>query len=202
MLGSVSAKLAMLDSAVQSLGPFAAPVYALSLVVSGMIPLPAFNVLVLGAGSLFGVTLGFGVVYPAALAGASLGFFLGRRMPASLRRRIPQKLTMLQGALADGGFTTLLLLRLTPLPFAPSNLFLGSIPAVPFGTYIAATALGFLRLCVNVLIGSRVRGMIDGEGTALEQGLVAGGALTFALALGNICRMLLKRKAAESKQEE
>jgi uncharacterized membrane protein YdjX (TVP38/TMEM64 family) len=160
-----------------------------------------FNLLLLGAGSLFGLPLGFAVVYPSAILGACAGFRIGRRLPEALRRRIPHKLTVLQDALAEGGFVTMLLLRLTPLPFAPSNVFLGSIPGIPFSTYVLATAAGFLRLVANVFIGSQLRGMIDGQGTLIESALLLVGALAFALALGNTGRLLLKRRAAQAKAE-
>eukprot|EP00962_Isochrysis_galbana_P035369 scaffold12123_cov128-Isochrysis_galbana.AAC.3 len=200
MLG-VADKLSALDAVIASLGPVGPPAYALVVVVSGLLPLPMFNLLLLGAGSLFGLPLGFAVVYPSAILGACVGFRVGRQLPEWLRRRIPQKLTVLQDALAEGGFVNLLLLRLTPLPFAPSNLFLGSIPAIPFSTYVLATAVGFIRLVANVFIGSQLRGMIDGQGTFVESAVLMGGALAFALAVGNTGRLLLKRRAAERKTE-
>lgn len=198
-LSAAADKLAVIDELVSSLGPLGPPAYAAVVVASGFIPLPLFNLLLFGAGSLFGVPLGFAIVYPSAILGACAGFRIGRQLPDSLRRRIPQKLTALQDALADGGFVTLLLLRLTPLPFAPSNLFLGSIPAVSFFTYVLATAVGFLRLLANVFIGSHLRGMFDGQGTFVESAILVVGALAFALAIGNTGRLLLKRKATESK---
>jgi uncharacterized membrane protein YdjX (TVP38/TMEM64 family) len=201
MLGGIADRLSALDDVVSSLGPAGPPAYALLVVVSGLLPLPMFNLLLLGAGSLFGMPSGFGIVYPSALLGACVGFRVGRQLPETLRRRIPQKLTVLQDALAEGGFVTLLLLRLTPLPFAPSNLFLGSIPAIPFWTYLLATAIGFLRLVANVFIGSQLRGMIDGQGTFVESAILVGGAVAFALAVGNTGRLLLKRRAAKGKAE-
>jgi len=103
--------------------------------------------------------------------------------------------------LTRSGFLTLLLLRLTPLPFAPSNLFLGSIPGISFSTYFLATAIGFLRLCTNVFIGSQLRGMIDGEETFVERAILLGGAAAFMLAIGNTGRILLLKKSAAGKDK-
>ena len=93
--------------------------YCLFLILSGSLPLPGFGMLVVASGFLFGFPYGFFLVYPSAVLGACIAFLVGRRIPESWRSRFfPKKLLQLQDAVAQGGFTTLLLLRLTPLPFA------------------------------------------------------------------------------------
>jgi len=88
-LAAAAEKLAAVDELVSSLGYFGPPAYALAIFVSGTIPFLMFNLLLLGAGSLFGLPLGCAVVYPASLLGACAGFRVGRHFPDSLRRRIP-----------------------------------------------------------------------------------------------------------------
>merc|ERR1711920_431492 len=189
--------LEMLDSLVQQLGSAAPPLYALLLVISGFVPLPGFGVLILAAGFLFGFPLGFAIVYPSAVIGSCMAFSVGRSMPSWLRRRLPTVLVDLQGSVSQGGFTILLLLRLTPLPFAFSNLFLGSIPGIPFMRYAAATSLGFLRLSANVFLGSQMAHATDGDGGRVEKVIGIVGAMAFIAATGTLGKHMLKRNAAK-----
>lgn len=102
-----------------------------------------------------------------------------------------------ESALADGGFVTLLLLRLTPLPFGVSNIFLGSILGIRASTHAAATALGFLRLAANVYLGSQLRVLLleeGGDAGALRRGIGIAGAAAFLLASANVARLLLKKR--------
>ena len=179
-------------------------VHAMAIVAAGALPLPAFNGLVLAAGYLHGAAGGFAVVYVASLLGAALGFALGRRMPPSLKRRVPAKLRDLQDAVVDGGFSTLLLLRLTPLPFGLSTLFLGSIEAIPYSRFIAATALGFLRLYANTFIGAQAHGMLSEErgSSHIERAVSIGGALACILVIGSLGRALLRRSQAVKQRAE
>ena len=103
----------------------------------------------------------------SAVLGACIAFLVGRRIPESWRSRFfPKKLLQLQDAVAQGGFTTLLLLRLTPLPFAFSNLLLGSSAGVSFWSHAAATAIGFLRLALNSFLGTTLNSVLIGDGAS------------------------------------
>lgn len=197
--------LELLDSYVRRLGSAAPPLYALLLVISGFVPLPGFGVLILSAGYLFGFPLGFAIVYPSAVIGSCMAFSVGRSMPECLRRRLPRVLVDLQGSVRRGGFSILLLLRLTPLPFAFSNLFLGSISDIPFMRYAAATAIGFLRLSANVFLGSQMAKATDNDGGWVEKAITIAGATAFIALTGTLGKHMLKQNAArhavESKED-
>jgi len=194
--------LEMLDSYVQQLGSAAPPLYALLLVISGFVPLPGFGVLILAAGFIFGFPLGVAIVYPSAVVGSCMAFSVGKLMPGWLMRRLPVMLLDLQDVIVEGGFTILLLLRLTPLPFAFSNLFLGSIPGIPFTRYASATALGFLRLSANVFCGSQMAKLAEGEGSWVERAIAITGAMAFMTVTGTLGKTMLKRTAAKYKNEK
>ena len=168
MAGGVSVDMIEQLRALQlSMGPWAAPMYCLFLILSGSLPLPGFGMLVVASGFLFGFPYGFFLVYPSAVLGACIAFLVGRRIPESWRSRFfPKKLLQLQDAVAQGGFTTLLLLRLTPLPFAFSNLLLGSSAGVSFWSHAAATAIGFLRLALNSFLGTTLNSVLIGDGAS------------------------------------
>ena len=195
--------LAMLTAAVTSLGVWARPLFCAFLVASGIIPLPGFGMLVVASGFIFGFPNGFLLVYPSAVLSSMLGFLVGRQLPEKWRSKMPTALTSLQHAIHTGGFSTLLLLRLTPLPFAFSNLFLGSNRDVPFWSHAAATALGFTRLALNSYLGSFAGKTLSGhneEGAMLEKIVMLGGVLAAMLAIGSVARNALKQAAvAESK---
>uniref|UniRef100_A0A7S4B033 VTT domain-containing protein n=1 Tax=Chrysotila carterae TaxID=13221 RepID=A0A7S4B033_CHRCT len=188
--------LEQLASYVEWFGPMGPPLYSLLLVISGFVPLPGFGVLILAAGFLFGFPLGIAIVYPSAVLGSCLAFKVGRSLPERYRQRLPKVLLDLQGAVHQGGFTVLLLLRLTPMPFAFSNLFLGSIRGIPFMRYACATALGFLRLSANVFLGSQMARAAEGQGSTMERAIGIGGTVAFVAVIGNVGRLMLKRRAA------
>lgn len=164
--------------------------------------------LVVASGFLFGFPRGFALVYPSALTGSMIAFLIGRKLPPKWRNKMPKALTSLQSAVHSGGFTTLFLLRLTPLPFAFSNLFLGSTAGVPFWSHAGATALGFLRLALNsylgTMLGETLKGGAgaDGGSATLERALTVGGTLCAMAAMGNVGRRMLNQAAEESRQKE
>ena len=206
MVGATAAALTLgtanyIESIVARLGWFGVPVYALLIFLCAFTPLPCFTVLLLLSGSLFGVTKGFLIVYPAAVLGSCVAFRVGRALPAQYLKRMPALLTELQGAVADGGFTMLLMIRLTPLPFLWSNLFLGSTAGVDFAQYAAATALGFLRLYLNVMLGANVTGLLKGTGDGddrLQRLVHTFGVFAAMLVIGNVGRIMLRRAQRRS----
>lgn len=186
-----------LNGLVSSLGIWARPLFCAFLILSGSIPLPGFGMLVVASGFLFGFPHGFFLVFPSAVLSSMLGFLVGRQLPSSWRAKMPKALTSLQQAIHTGGFTTLLLLRLTPLPFAFSNLFLGSNPEVPFWSHAAATALGFLRLALNSYLGTLAVRTLSGqdqhEGAMVEKAATLAGTLAAMLAIGSVARNALNQ---------
>lgn len=197
MVAISAENLAMLTSTVASLGVWAQPLFCAFLIVSGIIPLPGFGMLVVASGFIFGFPHGFFLVFPSAVLSSMLGFLVGRRLPEKWRANMPTALTSLQHAIHTGGFSTLLLLRLTPLPFAFSNLFLGSNHDVPFWSHAAATFLGFTRLALNSYLGSFAGKTLSGnneEGAMLEKFVTLGGVLAAMLAIGSVARNALKQQ--------
>ena len=105
----------------------------------------------------------------------------------------------LQEAVSQGGFSTLLLLRLTPLPFAFSNLFLGSTPGVSAWDHAGATAMGFLRLALNSYLGTTVGRLAMGGAAAggrVEAAVTIGGTLAAVAAVSTIGKRMLDRAAS------
>ena len=98
--------------------------------------------------------------------------------------------------LGECGFATLLLLRLTPLPFALSSLFFGSVPQISAWKHAAATAVGFVRLPLNVYVGAQLGRAA--EGGVAERAAGGIGALAAALAVGSIANKLLQRRRIEA----
>ena len=178
---------ALVDAAQAS--PYAPAYVACLLVLSGVVPIPGFGGLLLACGYTFGFTKGLAIAYPSAIMGAALGFALGRRYPPS---RIPSKIADLQDVLGECGFATLLLLRLTPLPFALSSLFFGSVPQISAWKHAAATAVGFVRLPLNVYVGAQLGRAA--EGGIAERAAGGIGAVAAALAVGSIANKLLQRR--------
>ena len=189
-----------LSGYLDQLGAWGAPLYCLFLIASGIFPLPGFGVLVVASGFLFGFPYGFLLVYPSAVAGAMIAFAAGRQMPKAMRDKMPKKLLALQDAVSEGGFSTLLLLRLTPLPFAFSNLFLGSTLGVGFWSHAGATALGFLRLLLNSYLGFSVHRALSGDGSSGRVETIISIAGTFAAiaAMGSIGKRMLQQAASQS----
>ena len=198
--------LGSLSTHMTSLGMAGPVIFCLFLIASGTLPLPGFGMLVVASGALFGFPYGFLLVWPSAVLGAVIAFALGRRMPAKMRSRFPSKLLALQDAVSHGGFTTLLLLRLTPLPFSFSNLFLGSTPGVSATQHATATAVGFLRLALNSYLGTTIARALSGDGSQgggrVEAAVTICGVLAAVGAVSNVVSKMLARQKELVRQKE
>ena len=116
------------------------------------------SILTLAAGFAFGPALGVAAAWSGAMAGAMLAFLLGRTVLRDwARRRLARapRARALDRAVARESFKVVLLLRLSPVvPFNLLNYALSLAP-VPFGHYVAATAVGMLPVTVlYVYLGS------------------------------------------------
>jgi uncharacterized membrane protein YdjX (TVP38/TMEM64 family) len=123
---------------------FWAPLVFISIYTVGVcLFVPGTLLTALGA-ALFGAYWGFVYVWIAAMAGASLAFWIGRTLgrdfAASL---IGAKLGRYDEAIERNGFATVLYLRLIYFPFTPMNFGMG-LTKVKFGDYISGTGLGIL----------------------------------------------------------
>ncbi len=109
--------------------------------VTALLPASGFTV---AGGILFGPALGT----TTAVAGATLGsvgaFLLGRALGRDAVARLAgPRIAAIDEHLAEHGFTTLLVVRLVPLPFSVVTLSAG-VTGARLGPYAAATALGIL----------------------------------------------------------
>ena len=114
---------------------------------------------------------------------------MGRRVSLSWGRlRLPRWVASLEAAIKEGGFLTVLLLRLTPLPVAASSMLLGSMRKVDPRTHAAATAVGFPRLILNVYLGAQMHEAMQErkEEEWLRRGVHACGVAAAAIAIGII----------------
>ncbi len=147
--------------AVRALGPWGGVTYALVYAAATVFLVPG-TILSLGAGSIYGPLYGVFIVMPGSLIGASLAFWLARRLGRErLEHRLlrREKLRVLDHAIASDGFRVILLMRLDPvfLPFAPLNYALG-LTGVRFRDYFFASWVGMLPATIlYVYFGSLLR---------------------------------------------
>jgi uncharacterized membrane protein YdjX (TVP38/TMEM64 family) len=182
-------------------GPFAMPALSLLVFCGAICPVPMlFSSSVVACGYALGFWLGFVAAYPAAVLGACTAFAAGRRLQARFRDYIPRKVVALCDAVAEGGFATLLLLRLTPLTVAASSAFLGGMPGVSASQHAAACAVGFCRLAMHVHIGVSLQTAVSSNETNnVQKWLSVAGALFATGAVGNVARILLRQQQAKTK---
>lgn len=125
-------------------GAWAPSVFIVGYVVATVLLLPK-NVLSAAAGFAFGLVSGVAFVWVAAVLGASLSFWLGRRLGRDGVARVAgQHLARLDGLVLRHGAVAILVARLIPVvPFTAVNYGSG-LTAVPFRAYLVATAVGIV----------------------------------------------------------
>lgn len=124
---------------------WAAPVvYALGFALVSLTPAPA-TVLTVGAGALFGWTVGLPVALVGALGGAYTGFGLARLLGRdAVQGVVGRRMARLDSALRRRGLLAVVFLRLVPTgPFAMVNTACG-LSAVRTRDYLLGTAVGML----------------------------------------------------------
>jgi uncharacterized membrane protein YdjX (TVP38/TMEM64 family) len=108
-------------------------------------------ILTLAAGAIFGLARGVALVSAGSVLGASAAFFIGRTFAREwTQQRIAAwpRFRALDGALAERGFSIVLLTRLSPLfPFNLLNYAYG-VTAVRARDYVVASWLGMLPATV------------------------------------------------------
>jgi uncharacterized membrane protein YdjX (TVP38/TMEM64 family) len=136
--------LAEFQSWVQGLGPAGYLIYALVYAACVTLFVPA-SILTLGAGAIYGVAVGVGVVLVGATLGATLSFLLARTL---LRERIEAmtqgnaRFRALDRAIAKEGAKIVFLVRLAPVfPFTYINYAFG-LTGVATGPYVLASLVG------------------------------------------------------------
>ncbi len=180
--------LEALEIYIQSLGALGPVIFAIVYVVTTVLFVPG-SALTIAAGGLFGLSIGFLVVFLGANLGALCAFLLARTF---LRERVTQwaqakpKFRSLDQAIGQQGFKMVFLTRLSPVfPFVLLNYLLG-LTAVRTGAYVLANLLGMLPgTFLFVYIGAAARDALAGQpaSTDFYQQLLkyVGLAATFAV---------------------
>lgn len=149
------------------------------------------SILTLGAGFVFGLPVGVGLVSVGSTLGAASAFLIGRFLArdwvAAKIEHLP-RFRALDRASRTDGFLIVLLTRLSPVfPYNLINYGFG-LTGVPFGRYFLATWLGMLpATVVYVYVGSLAADLTEVASGSFERGwlstslLVAGFIATIAL---------------------
>lgn len=159
---------------VHGIGPWGAVVLGAAYVPASVLFVPG-SLLTLGAGFLFGVTLGTVVVSVGSTLGATAAFLVGRtiaRRSVASRVEANAKFRAIDRAVGREGFKIVLLTRLSPIfPFNLLNYAYG-ITDVRLGSYVLASWIGMLPGTVlYVYLGSAAQNL-----AALGAGRIEGGA--------------------------
>jgi pyruvate/2-oxoglutarate dehydrogenase complex dihydrolipoamide dehydrogenase (E3) component/uncharacterized membrane protein YdjX (TVP38/TMEM64 family) len=152
-----------IENYVGSLGAIGPVAVVLAYVLCTVLLIPG-SAITVGAGTLFGLKIGFFVVVVGANLGALCSFLLARSF---LREKVANwaaanpKFRLLDQAIGRQGFKMVLLTRLSPVfPFVLLNYFLG-LTAVRTGAYVLANLLGMLPATfLFVYIGAAARDAI------------------------------------------
>jgi uncharacterized membrane protein YdjX (TVP38/TMEM64 family) len=185
-------------------GTWGVATFAVAYVVFTVFLLPG-SILTLGAGFLYGPLWGTLLVSPVSVAGATLAFLLSRGWARHwAKRRFVQspRLAAVDRAIAERGWLTVFLLRLSPVfPFSLLNYALG-LTEVRLSSYVGASFLGMLPgTLLYVYLGSLVRNVaqlnegVPEGGSEARQWFFWGGLLATLLATWVIARA--SRRALE-----
>jgi pyruvate/2-oxoglutarate dehydrogenase complex dihydrolipoamide dehydrogenase (E3) component/uncharacterized membrane protein YdjX (TVP38/TMEM64 family) len=197
------------EAYVHSLGPLGPIVFVFAYGVLTVLLFPA-SFVTLGAGTIFGLKMGFVVAVAGANLGALCSFLLARTF---LREKVigwtasHPRFRFLDQAIGKQGFKIVLLCRLSPIfPFILLNYFLG-LTAVRTAAYVLANLLGMLpAMFLFVYFGAAARDALDAQPSAAtdfyQQVLKYVGLLATLAVFVVVTRMARKAlRAAEQAQE-
>lgn len=127
---------------VTSFGKFAPVIYILMFAV---VPLTLFpdSILAIGGGLIFGLFKGYLYTLIGALIGASLSFYISRKLGRSFLKKITKdKLDYIEDMINSKGFFVILLLRLIPLfPFDVIS-YAAGLTSIKYRDFLFATIIG------------------------------------------------------------
>lgn len=127
---------------VTSFGKFAPVIYILMFAV---VPLTLFpdSILAIGGGLIFGLFKGYLYTLIGALIGASLSFYISRKLGRSfLKKFTKDKLDYIEDMINSKGFFVILLLRLIPLfPFDVIS-YVAGLTSIKYRDFLFATIIG------------------------------------------------------------
>jgi uncharacterized membrane protein YdjX (TVP38/TMEM64 family) len=204
-IGSDRQRLAAIVDWTRTLGAWGPVAAAMLIIPASVVCVPRW---------LYSVTAGFacGALWavPAVSAGALLGsataFFVGRALGRAWveRRAAGSRIAALDGAMTEGGFRIVALIRLSPLlPCSIASYLLGA-SRIGFGRFAAATALGMLPgTILYAALGSLAKDLAEVAAAGAWTGpmvayLSAGAAVTVGLLvwLARLVRRQLRQRAA------
>lgn len=174
--------------------------YALVYAACCVLFVPA-SILTLGAGALYGLRTGVGVVLVGATLGATLSFLLARTL---LRRRIEAmtegnaRFRALDRAIGKEGAKIVFLVRLAPIfPFTYINYAFG-LTGIPTAAYVVASFFGMIPgTFAYVYLGSAAAGAASGDADATKKAIQVAGAV-FALVVTIFVARLATRAIREA----
>lgn len=175
-------------SGVGAAGAWAGPAFVLGYGLLTLTPVPK-NVVSIAAGLIWGLPVGFLLVYTGAMLGASLAFALGRSLGReAVERFTGARVEQVDSLLRSRGLLSVIGARLIPvLPFTVVNYSAG-LTAVSRWDYGLGTLIGMLPgTVVYVAVGAY--GLELGWGFA-----VAAGALGILIVGGVIAAFVVKRR--------
>ncbi len=179
------------------LGGFGPILYGLLYLVAEILMVPG-AILMIGAGYLFGTTVGMAVVWPAATLAAAISFLVARHLAREKVERLARrhrKFKALDGAIGEGGWQVVALLRFSPIvPFGLSN-YLYGLSKVRIVPYITATAFGMLPgAFLYVYLGATGQSLGRGEHfTAMHWVLIGVGLVATAAVSVYLARVAQRR---------
>ncbi len=146
----------------EQLGPWGPAALGAMCVVAAVLLLPG-SVLTIGTGFLYGVPLGFLVVWIGDLLGACIAFGIGRTVVREwVMRRMAgnEKFIALDEAVGEHGFKIVFLTRLSPVfPFGLLNYSFGA-SRVSCRQYVLGSLLGLIPgIVLYVYIGASLRSL-------------------------------------------
>ncbi|HXU76376.1 MAG TPA: TVP38/TMEM64 family protein [Methylomirabilota bacterium] len=194
---------------IAKLGPWGPVMFVGLYVVATVLFVPG-SVLTLGAGAVFGVTLGSVYVSISATLGATAAFLVGRYLARdAIARKIEknEKFATIDRAVAEEGWKIVLLTRLSPVfPFSLLNYAFG-LTRVKLSHYVLASWLGmipgtvlyvYLGSLVNVGAGHRQRS--TGEWALYGAGLLA--TVLVTVFVTRLARRALAKKIGSPQPEQ
>jgi uncharacterized membrane protein YdjX (TVP38/TMEM64 family) len=190
-----------LQSWLQGLGLAGAAICILILFLVTFLPVPDWP-LPIAAGYVYGFWA-VPMVYGSIGLASILAFLAARHLARDRIRGILQrhpKYAIFDRVIAEEGWQTVLLLRLSPvIPFNLQNYALGA-SAISFGEYVAATLIGIVPgVAIYVYFGVFGKGLGSSGPGVLDWALAAAG-IAATIALGVIVGRKTREKFAETKR--
>ncbi len=148
----------------ERLGPWGPLALAAASAAAAVLLLPG-SVLTIGTGFLYGIPLGFGVIWIANMLGACVAFGIGRTLVrewVARRMAANEMFVTLDEAVGEHGFKIVFLTRLSPVfPYGLLNYTFGA-SRVSFRQYALASSVGLIPgILMYIYIGASLRSLAE-----------------------------------------